>query len=142
MNLKIFIDKHREEEILIYTHEKTKLIDSIEQLVSDDTPFIGYKEREAIKLDIADIYCFTVEDNKIFALLENEKLQLKSRLYKIEEKLPLNFIKINQSAIANIRKIAKFNASVSGTLMVVFKNGYKDYVSRRNLKNVKERLGL
>ena len=53
-----------------------------------------------------------------------------------------NFIKINQSCIANIRQIEKVEGTFSGSLSVVFKNGYKDYISRRNLKNVKERLKL
>jgi DNA-binding LytR/AlgR family response regulator len=46
------------------------------------------------------------------------------------------------SCIANLSKIKKFNASFSGSLSVVFKNGYTDYVSRRSVKFIKERLGL
>ena len=78
----------------------------------------------------------------MFALTEKGKYRLKSRLYQLEKNLNDNFVKINQSCIANIKKIEKFKASVGGALMVIFKNGYEDYVSRRNLKNVKERLGL
>ena len=44
--------------------------------------------------------------------------------------------------LINIDKIKRFDASLSGFLLVTLKNGYSDYVSRRNLKNVKERLGL
>lgn len=143
MKLKIFIDKNHEEEILIYAHEKSALIDSIEKLLSDEgEPLVGYTEKEAVRLDVTDVYCFTVEDNKVCAVTEKEKLRLKERLYQIEERLPDNFIKINQSCIANIRKIERFDSSISGTLSVIFKNGHRDYVSRRNLKHVKERLGL
>ena len=46
------------------------------------------------------------------------------------------------SAFEFIKKIKKFDTSVSGMLTVTFKNGYRDYVSRRNLKSVKERLGV
>lgn len=143
MKLKIFIDKNHEEEILIYAHEKSELVDSIEKLLSDaDEPLVGYTEKEAVRLDVADVCCFTVEDNKVYAVTEKEKLRLKERLYQIEERLPDNFIKINQSCIANIRKIELFDASISGTLSVIFKNRHRDYVSRRNLKHVKERLGI
>ena len=83
-----------------------------------------------------------VEDGKVYALTESEKYRLKQRLYLLEEMLDVSFVKINKSCIANIRKIKKFDASFSGTLTVVFKNGYRDYVSRRNLKSVKERLGV
>lgn len=143
MKFSFFIDKDKDEEVIVYAHEKTKLIESIENLVNEnDFELIGFIDKEAVKIDIADVYCFTVENNKIYAVCEDEKYLLKSRLYQIEEKLSENFIKINQSCIANIRKIRKFDASFSGTLTVIFKNGYKDFVSRRNVKNVKERLGL
>lgn len=143
MKCKIFIDKEHEEEILIYVHEKTKLVEKIEQLVTDDAfELIGYKDREVVRLNTADVYCFIGEDNKIYALTSKEKLQLKCRLYQLEEKLSENFVKINQSCIANINKIDRFDASFSGTLLVKFKNGHTDYVSRRQLKNVKERFGF
>jgi len=143
MKCRIFIDKEHEEEILIYAHEKTQLVDQIEKLVSDDSfELIGYKDREAVRLNTNDVFCFIAEDNKVYALTENEKLSLKFRLYQIEEKLSENFVKINQSCIANINQIDRFDASFSGTLVVIFKNGYNDFVSRRQVKNIKERFGL
>ena len=143
MRCRIFIDKEHEEEILIYTHEKTQLVDRIEKLVSDDSfELIGYKDREAVRLDTADVICFVAEDNKVFAMTESEKFSLRLRLYQIEENLSDNFVRINQSCIANINKIDRFDASISGTLMVRFKNGYRDFVSRRQVKNIKERFGL
>ena len=53
-----------------------------------------------------------------------------------------SFIKINQSCLANKKKIKKFEYTIGGSLRVVFKNGYIDYIARRELKNVKERMGL
>lgn len=143
MKCRIFIDKEHEEEILIYAHEKTKLVETIEQIVSDDEfELIGYKDREAVRLNANDVFCFIAEDNKVYALTENEKLSLKFRLYQIEEKLSENFVKINQSCIVNINQIDRFDASFSGTLVVIFKNGHTDYVSRRQVKKVKERFGF
>ena len=143
MKLQIVINPNRDEEITIYAHEKSPLVCEIEELVkSYSVDLIGYTENETVKLNLNDIYCFFTEDNKVFALTENEKYRLKSRLYQIEESLSDNFVKINQSCIANIKKIDKFKATVGGSLTVIFKNGHIDYVSRRNLKNVKERLGL
>ena len=143
MKLRIVIDKNHDEEILIYAHEKTALICEIEQLVNNDSfDLTGYGETETVKLNLNEICCFITEENKVYALTEKGKYRLKSRLYQIEQNLNDNFVKINQSCIANIKKIDKFKASVGGALTVIFKNGYEDYVSRRNLKNVKERLGL
>ena len=138
----IITDEH-EEEVVIYTRERTKLTDDIEALVIGSVPeLIGYKENQTVKLSSDSVYCFTVEDNKVYALTDSEKLQIKLRLYQLEEILSDTFVKINQSCIANIRKIERFDTSVSGTLLIKFKNGYKDYVSRRQMKAVKERFGL
>ena len=144
MKYTIIIDKNREEEVIVYAKEKSTLTDEIERLVSDNNlGFIGYdKNGEGVNLTADEVYCFTAEDNKIFAITEKEKLRLKCRLYQLEEVLPECFVKINQSCVANIRKIARFDTSVSGTLLIKFKNGYKDYVSRRQMKAVKERFGL
>lgn len=136
------IDKNREEEVLIYAHKRTPLVDEIEKLAGGENELVGYADREAYKLALSEICCFTVEDNKVYALTRKDKLQVKLRLYQVEEMLDERFVKINQSCIANLKEIRKFDASVSGALTVTFKNGYRDYVSRRNVKNVKERLGV
>ncbi len=143
MKFRMFIGTEHEDEILIYSKHKTELIEKIEALCSDEnTEIIGYIDRDGIKLDVSDIHCFVVEDNRVFALTQDRKYKLRQRLYNIEEMLDESFVKINQSCIVNLNKIRKFSASVSGTLNVTMKNGYSDYVSRRNLKKVKERMGI
>lgn len=143
MKLKIFIDKNREEEVIIYCKEKNHITDCIERLFCEQIPdFLGQNENGYKKLDLSEIFAFTVEDNKIFALLENDRYRIKTRLYQLEEILPENYIKINQSSIINLHKIDRFGAGFSGALTVTLKNGFSDYVSRRNVKIVKERLGV
>lgn len=143
MKCKVFIDKNHEEEVVIYSHQRNSLVEQIESLVnSQEIEITGYKEQETVKLDLSEIFCFICEENKIFALTEKERFKIKLRLYQLEEKLPQNFVKLNQSCIGNVKKIQRFNASFGGSLSVEFKNGYKDYVSRRQLKIVKERFGF
>lgn len=143
MKCTVILDKTREEEILIYAHQKTSLIDEIERMAAErPSQLVGYLEDEIVRLELNDIYCFTLESGKLYAYCDNQKYMIKARLYAVEEMLDKNFIKINQSSIANISKIGKFDASISGTLQVIFKNGHTDYVSRRNIKSVKERFGL
>jgi len=143
MKFNLFIDKKRDEEVLVYAHESSKLTEYIRELCeTDGIELIGTKDKESEKLDINDINCFISEENKVYALTSRDRFQIKYRLYQLEEQLPESFVKINQSCIANIKMILRFDASIAGALKVRFKNGYSDYVSRRNLKSVKERLGL
>lgn len=143
MKCEITIDQNAEEKVVIYAKENTKLVQQIRQLVeASHVDLMGYNGKEIVTLNPADIYCVTVIGGKVCAVCEREHLQLKERLYVLEDKLPDCFLKINQSCIANTQKIERFDASISGTLKVRFKNGYTDYVSRRQLKQVKERMGI
>ncbi len=144
MKCEIIIDKEcNTEKVVIFAKQRSELIDRIENLVQkSDTKIVGYKEQEITLLEPKNITCILVEGGRVFALCDNDKFLLKERLYTIESKLDNSFVKINQSCLANIRKILKFETSIGASLMVKFKNGYCDYVSRRQLRVVKERLGI
>ncbi|MBO5859482.1 MAG: LytTR family transcriptional regulator [Clostridia bacterium] len=143
MKLKLFIDPERDEEIIVYAHKKSSLTDAIEQLVSENGfELIGYTETQAVKLNPNEICCFSVIGEKVFARSISGDYRVKFRLFQLEEQLPDTFVKINQSCIANIRMVDRFDSSISGSLLIRFKNGTSDYVSRRQMKKVKERFGL
>ena len=143
MNYTITVDQNHDEEVLIYVHERTELVEKLEALLKESSPqLIGFQDTEFVILKEDDIFCFTITGNKVYAVTETGKYLMKRRLYQLEEILSKDFIKINQSTIANFKKIKKFDSTIGGSLKVVFKNGYADYVSRRNIKQVKERLGI
>ena len=138
-----YIDPKEEEKVLIYAKERNKIVDEIESwAISSDIDITGTYNDEIIKIDINQVSCFISENNKVFALVDDKKYQIKHRLYQIEEMNLNSFIKINQSCIANKKKIKKFESTIGGSLKVIFKNNYVDYISRRELKNVKQRMGL
>ena len=139
-----FIDPNRDEEVLIYVRRRTKAVEEMESFIDRmGTELMGYgADGQIIPLLPADVHCFAVEEGKVYALTDTEKLTIRLPLYAIEEMLDESFVKINQSCLASIRKIARFDASIGGALMVTFKNGHRDYVSRRQLKHVKERMKI
>ena len=143
MKYTVTVDPNREEEVLVYVHEKSPLTDKLEALLREE-PYglLGFLDSQIIPLEEKDVICFTVESNKVWAMTHSGKFAVKQRLYLLEQTLGKRFVKINQSCIANLDQIRRFDASIGGTLKVFFKNGHTDYVSRRNLKNIKERLGI
>ena len=140
MKVKIFIDKEHDEEVVIYARERTELIDKIERLIKGEGNIVAKRDRVSYNINLCEVICFTSDDNKVFLHAGKETFEVDEKIYELEETLPDNFIKINKSCIANIDKIKSFDATISGTLCVNFKNGYRDYVSRRRMKHVKERL--
>ena len=143
MEYKIEISAEIKEDIVVFAKEKTALLTKIEELLRDsDDGIYGYSGNDIVKLDKNTICAFFVEAGKVYAETEAEKLLVKDRLYVYEEKYPKDFVKINQSCLINIAMIERFRTTLGGALEVRLKNGYRDYVSRRQLKEVKERLGI
>lgn len=143
MKFKCIIDPDCEEEVVVHARERSPLVEKLEKLVVGEAlDPVGYDGSRIVPFRLCDVYCFFVEGGRVFALLENERLLMKQRLYAIESGLGSDFVRINQSAIVRLDKIECFDASLSGTLTVLLKNGHRDYVSRRQLKTVKERIGL
>lgn len=143
MKCQTFIGKDHEEEVLIFAYERNELVLEIEKLVSSvNTSIVGKDEDTIIKINPLEVTCFMSYGNKVFACIGNKKYQVNLKLYQLEEKLEDVFIKINQSCIANIKRIKSFSVSLGGSLQVNFDNGLTDYISRRELKNVKTRIGI
>lgn len=143
MKIITIIDENAEEKIEIHSQKRDALVEQIEGLVNSfGNSLIGYKNDEIVPLAADDIYRIYVNLNKVFASTDNGVYQLKNRLYQLEEMLGAQFIKINQSALVNKKKIEKFSSSWGGSLTVELTNGETDFISRRQTKAVTERMGI
>lgn len=143
MKLTVIIDKEREEEIVLYLKEHKPIEERIRGIIdTDESELIGYDAQGVVRLDTASVSCFSVELGRTVAVIGEKRYRIDKRLYELSAILDDTFIKINQSCIANIKMIERFDASLGGSLIVIFKDGNRDYVSRRQLKNVKERIGF
>lgn len=143
MKFELIIDPESEEKVVVHAKKEGALTEEIKRLVqAASTELLGYRDNEIVRLNPNDIHCVCVMENKVYALCEGSRYSLRQRLYSLEETLPECFVKINQSCLANTKQMERFDTSISGTLKIRFKNGHIDYVSRRQLKAIKERLGI
>ena len=143
MKYSIIIDKKREEEVIVYAHKRNETVERLEAILKEhETEIAGFRGDQIIMITPNKAICYTVEDSKTYAVTESGKYRVKLRLYQLEEMLDRDFVKINQSCIVNVGMIESFRTSLGGSLMVILKGGYRDYVSRRQVKTVKERIGF
>lgn len=143
MKFSLHLDPEREEEIVIYAHENRAVFAEIQRLIAGtENNLVGYEGSNIVVLKPKQISCFISGEDKVYAIAGQHRYLVKKRLYQLEEQLGKDYIKINQSCLANVGQISRFCASIGGSLEVVFRDGYKDYVSRRELKKVKERMGI
>ena len=143
MKFKLVIDRDKDEEIVATVHQRSALTEQLETLIhsySGRDSIIGYKEDEWRRLTFSEIECITVLNGKVYAIdTKNQPYRLKQRLYELEELLPSYFIRINKSSLANEKQLERFAVTYSGAVDAIFKCGYREYVSRRCLSQIKRR---
>ena len=90
------------------------------------------------------------EDEKIVmlhpekAVIYGEKRQFRSgkRLYELEALLGPDFMRISKSTIINLQLLDYVAPSLGGVMVLVMKNGQRDYISRKYLPAFKRYLGI
>lgn len=142
MKLSILIDKNKEERIDIIAHEMSSKILKIKGMFEDIALINCYKEDVIKKVNLFDVVAIFTNNNKVYVSTKDEEYISKLRLYDFEEIIDDSFIKINKGCLINIHEIKEFGISFNAQLKVIMTNGYVDYVSRRELKEVKRRLCL
>lgn len=144
MKYKLCIDKNKEELVEATLHNTSEFSDRLEELVrsyNGNYSITAYGEDDIIILEFSQIDCITVIDSKTYAVDNSgNRYKLRLRLYEAAQLLPDCFIKINKSCIANRNRIEKFSAAFSGSVDVIFKSGYINYVSRRCFADIKKEL--
>lgn len=81
-------------------------------------------------------------DNKrLKVLADNGTYWLKGSLQEMERLLEPNmFLRISRYEIVNLRKISRFDFTISGTLRIEFGEGVETWASRRYIPQIKNRL--
>ncbi len=145
MKFRLIIDTTKEEEVVATVHSRSSLTEKLEALVMEDSGtdrIAAYAEDEVKLLGFLDMECITVQDGKTSVIdTEGRQYRLKMRLYELEQILPGYFIRINKSALANEKRLDRFQATYSGAVDAVFESGYREYVSRRCFAQIKRRFG-
>lgn len=144
MKINVEIDEAMERmEVLIrakeWNEEVTLLMERLQEKrpsyfsgMNDDTRHI-FKPEEIL-------YLYT-ENKTVMARTEDGRYRMKERLYELEKELAADhFVRLSKSAIANLDALQKFEASFNGTLCVYFKNGEKEYVSRKYVSQIRNKL--
>lgn len=100
------------------------------------------KDERIVVLQIKDIYVLKKETKDITIYTEKKQYHCQKRLYELEEILGKQFMRISKSTIINLHQINYVEPSFNGMMCIYLKNGYKDYISRKYLPNLKKYLDI
>ena len=130
--------------ILIRTNQKTQQIENIvhaiETCVDSSYPLIpGYLDGRMELLSQRDILRVYVESRKVMIRTTEGIYDSKKSLAYMESVLNTDrFIRISRFEIANIRKIARFDFGVSGTVHIIFDDGSVTWAARRYVRAIQQ----
>ncbi len=136
-------DSHEETRITIQAKEWTQELEEIVNILNKKKQqrLIGVAEEQTVLLDPNEIDFIHAEKRKIYAVSEAARFEVKMKLYEVEEFLiPHGFMRFSKSVIGNIASIERFEASFNGNLCVYFQSGNKEYITRKYVNAIKEKL--
>ena len=67
MKYTLIIDPEREEEIVVYAHERSDTVERIEELLGkNEGELLGYLDDEIVNIRACETECFFLEDGRCF----------------------------------------------------------------------------
>ena len=97
---------------------------------------------EIVPVKFENIYLIQIENEQTLIYDGTQSYRYKGRLYQIKNVLPHDFLTASRSAIINYRMIDHLEIMDGGNIDVIMKNRMRVQISRRKIKDLKERLGL
>ena len=145
--MKVRVDispEYKEPYAVIHTDAVT---DEIQRMIdafgAGETPITALQnEEDIIVLRPADIYMVRVEKGDTIIYGEKNTYRSRKRLYELASQLGKGFMQISKTTLINLSYMDHIEPGFSGTLLLIMKNGCKDYVSRTYLREFKKYLGL
>ena len=128
----------------IHCREVTSETERLERYISRfDERLQATSEGNTYNVQIDEILYIESVDKKTFLYTTGHVLQTEKRLYELEELLDeKTFFRASKSVIVNLNKIIKLKPEVTRNILATLTNGEVIVISRRNVKALKELIGV
>ena len=94
-------------------------------------------------VNLSEVLYFESVDNHTFLYTQEDVMEIKQRLYELEEILSdKDFVRISKSLIVNINKIRSLKPELNRTILVTLCNGELLYISRKYVPFVRKLLSI
>jgi DNA-binding LytR/AlgR family response regulator len=144
--MKIRIEEQKEEmlQVVICCKAVNKEVLRLKQHIElFENKLAARKDEETVMQNVAEVLYFESVDNRTFLYTESEVLEVKQRLYELEDVLSeKDFIRISKSQIVNVNKIHALRPELNRTIEATMCNGERLSISRKYAAAVRELLEL
>ena len=137
------VDSREKEQALIRAVEKTADIAGAIDLQENGSGGVAVtKDRNTFFCRLTQIYYIESVDKRTYVYTKGDCYESRDRLYELEEKLGIYFVRISKAMIVNLRKIRNVSAEPGGRMTAVLLNDERVIISRSYVKELKRRLGI
>ena len=136
-----------EVEVLITAEKRTQFVNDLVEVIWDFdkhsvTTLTGYIDNRAYIIKVTDILRIFSLNQKVYIQTANGEFLIKNRLYEIEDVLrKQKFLRISNSEIVNIKKIADIDLSIIGRVCIGLSGDIGGNVLRRYIQKIKNYYG-
>lgn len=137
------IQEGEEEQIIVKCRQMTPELHRLISRLKPKSALIAYDGNEIYRISPSKVYYIESVDNKTFVYCKDKVLELKQKLYELEDYLVgSEFLRISKSVILNLSKINSLSPALSGRFEATIDNGERVIVSRQYVSDLKKRLGI
>lgn len=129
---------------VIYTGEVSEDVRRVAAMIeAHSCGVVSAMENERIMvLHANEIYMVRVENEKTALYTRTKRFESGKRLYELEAILGNGFMRISKATLVNLDYLECVEPTLGGLMLLVLKNGCKEYISRKYLPAFKKYLGL
>ncbi|MBT9134349.1 MAG: putative HTH-type transcriptional regulator [Firmicutes bacterium] len=146
MKVELKIDPEvKESHAVVYASSVTPEIQHLVNMIRghQNKLITGHRDQRIFLLSPKEVFSFATENQRVIARTEKGDYSVKLRLYEIEEQLRgESFVRISNSVLANVEHFSCLEMAFNGLMIVRFKNGTTEPISRRCVAKVKTYLGI
>lgn len=136
-------DSLDEEHAEIWIRQMTPEINQLIQQLNNDQQVLWCSlNQQIIPVSFEEIYAIQTADRGLEVSTLDKNYRYNSTITLIKAELSDDFLEASRSAIFNIKHIDHLELFDNGSIDVVLKNGQQIQISRRKIKNLKEKLGI
>ncbi len=95
-----------------------------------------------VVLRAEEIYMVRAENEKSAVYTRDKRYVSAKPLYAVENMLGSGFMRISRSTLVNLSQLDCVEPTLGGLMLLVLKNGCREYISRKYLPGFKRYLGL
>ena len=130
---------------ILYTNQVSEGVRRLAAMIEaaeDQKVVVASEDERWIVLRPEEIFLVRVEEQKTVVYTRDKRYKTTLRLYEAENALKNDFMRISKAALVNLRQLDCVEPSFGGSMLLILKNGCKEYISRKYLPSFKQYLGL